>query len=120
MTSFYPIFFVIAGFAASTLLTGRALSLMGPDAKAALVDISSSTRLLSLAAICIFVGLVLWHPLYGWVFLGCAYLGLGVRSIFRLRRLNLPAPAARLILAGNLCAVAGIVAAATIFALRVL
>lgn len=120
MIRFYPILFVIAGFAASTLLTDRALGLMGPDAKAALVDASSSTRQISLLVIAIFVGLVLWQPLYGWIFLGCAYLGLGLRSILRLKRLPVPPAAARLILAANASAIAGIVAATVVFALRAL
>jgi hypothetical protein len=89
----YPLFFAFAGFAASVLLYRRALALMQPDDKAALVDSS--------------------------VFLGLAYLGLGARSVLRLRRLNLPARPARLLLMGNLAAVAGITLCAFILALRV-
>jgi hypothetical protein len=93
---------------------------MQPDAKAALVDSSSRTNLLNVLTIGVFTALVLWRPLFGWIFLGAAYLGLFVRSVFRLRRLNLPTEAARLLLIGNLPAVAGITLCAFIFALRAL
>jgi hypothetical protein len=116
----YPLFFVLAGFVASALLSERALSLMHADAKVALLDASSGTRLLNLVAIGMFFALVLWRPLFGWVFLGCAYLGLGIRSLFRLRRLDLPPHAARLLLIGNVSAVVGIALCAFIFALRAL
>jgi hypothetical protein len=116
----YPLLFALAGIAGSTLLFQRALSLLQTEAKATLIDSSSSTRLLNLVAMGVFVALVLWRPLPGWAFLGCAYLALGVRSFFRLRRLNLPPPAAHLILAGNISAVAGIALCAFIFAARAL
>lgn len=116
----YPLFFALAGFVASTLLYGRALTLLPADAKAALIDASSRTRLLSVFAVCVFLGLVLWRPLFGWIFLGCAYLGLGARSLFRLRRLDLPPRAARLLLIGNLCSVLGITVCAGVFAMRAL
>jgi hypothetical protein len=114
----YPLIFVLAGYVAATLLYQRAVPLMRADAKAALVDASSSTRLLNVVVIAVFLALVFWRPLLGWVFLGCAYLALGIRSVFRLRRLNLPIPAARLILMGNVSGVAGITLCAFIFALR--
>jgi hypothetical protein len=114
----YPLIFVLAGYVAATLLYQRAVPLMRADAKAALVDASSSTRLLNVVVIAVFLALVFWRPLLAWVFLGCAYLALGIRSVFRLRRLNLPIPAARLILMGNVSGVAGITLCAFIFALR--
>ena len=116
----YPLFLVLAGFAAASLLSKRALALMDAGAKAALIDSLSGTRLLSLAVAGVFIALVLWRPLFGWVFLGLAYLGLGVRSLVRLRRLNLPPHSARLILLGNLSAVAGVTVCALIFAIRAL
>ena len=116
----YPLLFVLAGYVAATLLYRRALVLMQPDAKAALVDASSSTRLLNLAVIALFFALLFWRPPLAWVFLGCAYLALGIRSVFRLERLNLPVPAARLILMGNIAGVAGITLCALVFALRAL
>jgi hypothetical protein len=118
--SAYPLLFALAGIAGSTLLFRRALSLLQAEAKAALIDSSSSTRLLNLVAMGAFVALVLWRPLAGWIFLGCAYLGLGVRSLFRLRRLNLPPRAAHLILAGNVSVIAGIALCAFTFAARAL
>lgn len=114
----YPLFIAFAGFVAASLLSRRALALMDASSKAALLDSLVSTRLLSLLAAGAFVALVLWRPLFGWVFLGCAYLGLGVRSLARLRQLSLPPRSARLILIGNLTAVAGIALCALIFALR--
>jgi hypothetical protein len=93
---------------------------MSAEAKAALVDAASATRLLNTLSIVIFLGLMFWRPAIGWVFLGCAYLGLGVRSVFRLKRLDLPPRAARLILMGNACAVLGIAVCAFIFAMRTL
>jgi len=116
----YPLLLVFAGFVASALLYRRALPLMQADAKAALIDSSSRTNLLNIIVIGLFVALVLWRPIFGWIFLGCAYLGLFARSVFRLRRLDLPARAARLVLVGNLAAVAGITLCASIFALRAL
>jgi hypothetical protein len=120
MLNAYPLLFALAGLAASTLLYERALGLMPADAKAALIDASSRTRLLTLVAMVLFLALVLWRPLWGWAFLGCAYLGLGTRSLLRLRRLGLPPRAARLLLIGNASAVAGIALCAFIFALRAL
>jgi hypothetical protein len=116
----YPILFALAGFVGSALLSARALALMSADDKAALVDASSRTRLLTVLAVAIFLLLMFWRPLYGWVFLGFAYLGLGIRSIFRLRGLALPPKAARLILIGNACSVTGIALCAFIFAIRAL
>jgi hypothetical protein len=116
----YPMFFVLAGFTASTLLYRRAVALMPADKKAALVDASSRTNLLNLLVIALFIALLLWRPLFGWIFLGCAYLALGARSVLRLRSLNLPARAARLVLMGNWAAVVGIALCALIFAQRAL
>jgi hypothetical protein len=116
----YPAFFALGGVAASTLLLGRAFAHMNADAKAALIDASSGTRLLNVLVLGLFFGLVLWRPPIGWIFLACAYLVLGARSIFRLRRLDLPRRAARLILIGNVCAVVGVAACAFLFAVRTL
>jgi hypothetical protein len=116
----YPILIVLAGFAASGLLYRRGVALMSADAKAALVDATSRTNLLVLLVIAVFVALLFWRPLLGWIFLGCAYLGLGVRSVFRLRQLQLPTRAARLVLVGNWAGIAGIVLCALIFAQRAL
>jgi len=116
----YPLFFALAGFVAAALFSERALALMDAGAKAALIDSLSSTRLLTLLVLGVFLGLVLWRPLFGWAFLGFAYLGLGARSLLRLRRLNLPPRSARLILIGNMSAVLGITLCAFIFALRAL
>ena len=116
----YPLFFALAGFVAAALLSERALALMDAGAKAALIDSLSSTRLLTLLVLGVFLGLVLRRPLFGWAFLGFAYLGLGARSLLRLRRLNLPPRSARLILMGNMTAVVGIALCAFIFALRAL
>jgi hypothetical protein len=74
--------------------------------------------MLNAVALVGFFGLLMWRPLIGWAFLGCAYLGLGARSVVRLRRMDLPPRAARLILIGNVCAVAGIAVCAFIFVAR--
>lgn len=116
----YPLFFALAGFVAASLLSQRAVALMDAGAKAALIESLSSTRLLSLFVGGVFVALVLWRPLFGWTSLGLAYLGLGARSLRRLKRLNLPPRSARLILIGNLTAVVGVALCALIFALRAL
>jgi len=120
LSVYYPFFIAFFGLIASALLSERALSLMQADAKVALMDSSASTRLLNLLVIVIVAGLMFWRPLVAWVFLGCSFFGLGVRSVFRLRRLRLPVTASRLILAGNILAVGGIVACALIYALRTL
>jgi hypothetical protein len=114
----YPLFLALAGFAASAGLTQRALSQLQPAAKAALVDAAARTRMLGVLVIAVFFALLLWRPLPGWAFLGCAYLALGARSVVRLRRLGLPARPARLLLAGNLAAVAGVAACAFLIVLR--
>jgi hypothetical protein len=116
----YPLLLALAGFVAAALLSERALVYMDAGAKAALIDALSRTRLLTLLVMALFVVLVLWRPLFGWTFLGLAYLGLGARSLLRLRRLNLPPRSSRLILIGNVTAVAGITLCAFIFALRAL
>jgi hypothetical protein len=120
MLSAYPLIFVIAGFVSATMLYRRAVALLSADAKAALIASSSSTKSLNLLIIAVFLALELWRPAIGWMFLGCAYLGLLARSVVRLRRLNLPARAARLILIGNVAAVVGLTLCASIFALRAL
>jgi hypothetical protein len=118
MRNFYPLFVALIGLAISALCTERALALMKPDEKAALVDASARTRLMNILVAGLFVALVLWRPLIGWVFLGCAYFGLLGRSLIRLRRLSLPSAVRRLLLAGNVAATFGIGICALIFALR--
>jgi hypothetical protein len=120
MLNAYPLIFVIGGFIAAGVLYRRAVALMQPAARAALIASSSSTKTLNLLIIALFLAVMFWRPLLGWIFLGCAYLGLLARSILRLRKLNLPAQAARLVLIGNLAAVVGITLCASIFALRAL
>jgi hypothetical protein len=116
--AFYPLLVAFAGFAAAALLSERGLSLLQPDAKASLMDTFARTRLLNLLVIVIFVPLVLWRPLVASVFLGLCYIALGTWAICRLLRLDLPAAASRLLLTGQIVAVAGIVLCALIFALR--
>lgn len=116
--AYYPLIIAFAGVAASALLSERALSLLRPDAKAALVDSFSGTRLLNLLVMTLFVALMFWRPLVAWVFLGCSFLSLGAGSILRLRRLRLPAAASRLLFTGRILAVGGIVACALIYVLR--
>jgi hypothetical protein len=120
MSSAYPLLIAVAGYVVATLLYKRAVALMQADDKAALVAASARTKSLNLLVIALFLALVLWRPLTGWIFLGCAYLGLLARSVLRLRRLNLPARAGRLVLVGNLAAVVGITLCAFIFAVRAL
>ena len=91
---------------------------MNAEGKAALLDAASSIRLLNIVVLAVFSSLVIWHPRFGWAFLGCAYLGLGVRSVLRLRRLELPPRAVRLITMGNAFSVIGTVLCASIFAIR--
>lgn len=118
MLKFYPLFIALAAFVVAGLLTERAISRMQPDAKAALVDASSSTRLLSIFVAVVFLGLVVWRPIVGWVFLGVAYIGLAGRSILRVRRLNIPVSIARLLQAAHLTVGVGMLTCACIFALR--
>ena len=120
MLNYYPLFIALAGFVVSALLSQRALSLMQPDAKVALVDASASTRLISMLVAAIFVGLIIWRPVVAWAFLGVAYVCLAVRSILRVQRLNLPVPVARLLHTANLTACVGMVICACIFELRAL
>lgn len=120
MLNFYPLFIVLAGFVIAALLSTRALSLMQPEAKAALVDASAPTRLLNILVATVFVGLIIWRPVVAWAFLGVAYIGLAVRSALRLQRLNLPDSISRLLHAANLTACAGMLICACIFELRAL
>jgi hypothetical protein len=119
-TNVYPLLVALVGFVAGTLLTQRALALLDTTQKAALVEASARTRLYTLAVVVIFVALIFWRPFAGWVFLGICYLVLGVRSIFRLRRLALPPEPTRLVLIGNFAAVIGIACCAFIYAERTL
>jgi hypothetical protein len=118
--NYYPLFIVLAGFVVASLLSHRALSLMQPDAKVALIDASASTRLLTMLVAAVFVGLIIWRPVVAWVFLGIAYFCLGVRSILRVQHLHLPVSISRLLHAANLTACAGMIICACIFELRAL
>jgi hypothetical protein len=120
MLQFYPLFIAMAGFILATMLSSRALSLMQPDDKVALVDASARTRMLTVLVAALFVALVIWRPVVAWAFLGVAYICLALRSIVRLRRLGLPAPILRLLHAANLIACFGMVVCACIFELRAL
>jgi hypothetical protein len=120
MLTYYPLIIALVGFGVAALVSERALSLMQADAKLALVAASASTRLLSILVAAVFIGLILWRPPVAWAFLGIAYIGLGVRSIPRVRRLNLPVSTARLLHSANLAACAGMVICAGIYELRAL
>lgn len=120
MLNFYPLFIVLAGFVIAALLSQRAISLMQPDAKAALVDATARTRLLNIPVVAVFLGLILWRPVVGWVFLGIAYTCLAGRSIFRVQRLNLPVSISRKLQAAHLTVAVGMLICASIFALRAL
>ena len=120
MLNFYPLFIALAGFLVAALLSNRALSLMQPHAKAALVDASAPTRLLNILVAAVFVALIIWRPVVAWAFLGIAYIWLAVRSILRVQHLNLPASISRLLHAANLAACVGMLICACIFELRAL
>lgn len=118
ISTYYPILIALAAVMASAVLSERALALLEPTPKANLVDTFARTRLVNLGVIAIFLALVLWRPPFAWVFLGCAFLVVGARSMLRLRRLKLPESASRLLLASQILAVGGIVACALIYAVR--
>jgi hypothetical protein len=118
MLKFYPLFIALGGFAVAALLSERALSLMHPEAKVALVDAAAFTRLLTILVSVGFVGLILWRPIVAWLFLGVAYISLAVRSVLRVQRLNLPASISRLLHTANLTACLGMVTCAGLFTLR--
>ena len=120
MLNYYPLFIALAGIVVATLLSQRAVSLMQPDAKVALVDASARTRLLTTLVAAVFVGLIIWRPVVAWGFLGIAYIGLGVRSILRVQHLNFPVAIARLLLTANLTACVGMLICACIFEVRAL
>jgi hypothetical protein len=120
MLNYYPLFIALAGFVVAALLSQRALLLMQPDAKVALMDASAPTRLLTILVAAVFVGLIIWRPVVARAFLGIAYFCLGVRSIFRVQHLGLPVSISRLLHAANLTACVGMVFFAFIFELRAL
>lgn len=120
MLNYYPLFIALAGFVVAALLSQRALSLMQPDAKIALMEASASTRLITILVAAVFVGLIIWRPVVAWVFLGIAYFGLAVRSILRVQRLHLPVSISSLLHAANLTACVGMVICACIYVLRAL
>ena len=120
MLNFYPLFIALAGFVVAALLSVRALSLMQPDAKVALINASAPTRLLNILVAAVFVGMIIWRPVAAWAFLGVAYVCLAVRSIIRVRHLNLPVSISRLLHAANLTTCVGMLICACIFELRAL
>jgi hypothetical protein len=120
MFNYYPLFIALAGFVAAALLSQRALSLMQPDSKVALMEASASTRLITILVAAVFVGLMIWRPVVAWAFLGIAYFCLGVRSILRVQRLHIPVSISSLLHAANLTACVGMVICACIFELRAL
>lgn len=120
MLNYYPILIALAGFVIAALLSERALSLMQPDSKVALMNASAPTRLLNILVAVVFVGLIIWRPLVAWAFLGVAYICFAVRSIPRVRHLNLPVPISRLLHTANLTACVGMLICACIFTLRAL
>jgi hypothetical protein len=120
MLNYLPLFIALAGFVVAAFLSQRALSLMQPDAKVALMDASASTRLLTILVAAVFVGLISWRPVVAWAFLGIAYVCLAVRSIIRVQHLHLPVSISRLLHAANLTACVGMVICACMFELRVL
>jgi hypothetical protein len=120
LLNYYPLFIALAGFVVAAVLSERALSLMQPDAKVALVDASALTRLLNILVAVVFIGLIIWRPVVAWAFLGVAYICLAVRSIPRVQRLNLPVSISRLLHTGNLSACVGMLICACIFELRAL
>jgi hypothetical protein len=120
MLNYYPLFIALTGFVVAAALTQRALLLMQPDAKVALMDASASTRFLTILVTAVFIGLIIWRPVVAWVFLGVAYFCLAVRSIVRVQYLHLPTSISRLLQAANLTACFGMVICACIFGLRAL
>jgi hypothetical protein len=120
MLNFYPLFIALAGFIVAALLQERAISRMQPDAKAALVDASARSRLLNILVAVLFLGLLIWRPIIGWVFLGVAYTYLAGRSIIRVHHLNFPVPVSRLMTTAHLAVGLGMLICASIFALRAL
>jgi hypothetical protein len=120
MLNFYPLFIALTGFVVAVLLSNRALSLMQPEAKAALVDAFARTRLHNILVVAVFLGLVLWRPVVAWAFLVVAYICLAGRSILRVRNLNLPVSVSRLLQAAHLTGAVGMLICAYIFELRAL
>jgi hypothetical protein len=120
MLNYYPLFIALTGLVVAALLSQRALSLMQPDAKIALMDASASTRLLTIVVAAVFVGLIIWRPVVAWAFLGIAYACLAVRSILRVQQLRLPVSISSLLHAANLTACVGMILCACIFGLRAL
>ena len=120
MLNYYPLFIALAGFVVAALLSQRALSLMQPGAKIALMEASASTRLITILVATVFVGLIILRPVVAWAFLGIAYICLAVRSILRVQRLHLPVSISSLLHAANLTACVGMVICACIFELRAL
>jgi hypothetical protein len=118
MLDYYPVLIAVAGFVVAALLSERALSLMQPDAKVALMNASAPTRLLNIFVVAVFVGLIIWRPIFAWAFLGVAYICLAVRSIPRVQRLKLPVAISRLLHIANLTACVGMIICACIFELR--
>lgn len=120
MSTLYPLFITFAGFALAALLSERALKLLKPQEKAALLDAFARTRLLKLFAVGLFIVLMLWQQVVAWIFIGCAYVVLTGYTALRLQRLYLPANAAGRLLAAQFAAALGVVVCALIFVTRTL
>src|SRR6516225_12293604 len=120
MSTLYPLLIAFAGFALAALLSERALKLLKPQDKAALLEAFARTRLLTLFATGLFVVLTLWQQLIAWIFIGCAYVALAGCAALRLQRLYLPANAAGRLLAAQFAAALGVVVCALIFVTRTL
>ena len=120
MSTLYPLLIAFAGFALAALLSERALKLLKPQDKAALLDAFAPTRLLTLFAVGVFIVLMLWQQVIAWIFIGCAYVVLPGCAALRLQRLYLPANAAGRLLAAQFAAALGVVVCALIFVTRTL
>lgn len=120
LSTLYPLLIAFAGFALAALLSERALKLLKPQEKAALLDAFAWTRLLNLLAAGLFIVLMLWQQVIAWIFIGCAYIILPGCAALRLQRLYLPANAAGRLLAAQFAAAVGVVVCALIFVTRTL
>ena len=120
MSTLYPLLIAFAGFALAALLSERALKLLKPQEKAALLDAFARTRLFALFAAGLFIALMLWQQVIAWIFIGCAYVVLPGCAALRLQRLYLPANAAGRLLAAQFAAALGVVVCALIFVTRTL
>ena len=120
ISTLYPLLIAFVGFALAALLSERALTLLKPQEKAALLDAFARARLLTLFVAGLFIVLMLWHQVIAWIFIGCAYVVLPGYAALRLQRLYLPANAAARLLAAQFAAALGVLVCALIFVTRTL